>query len=113
MVTHISVGDQSPWLDVSTPRRAVRYEVPVLARRVAEPVSSLKAAFGRAVQGLRTRAGYSPEQLGARAGLPPADVAAIERGDHNVSLATLERLARAFGMRLSELLAEAERQRTL
>ena len=94
-----------------TPRR-VRYQLAVPIRRVTEPVVPLKVAFGRAVHRLRVAAGYSVEQLGARAGLHPTDVAAIERGDINLPLVTIERVAAALGVRVSELLAEAERQRT-
>jgi transcriptional regulator with XRE-family HTH domain len=85
--------------------------VPV--RRVAEPGLPIKIAFWRAVRRLRVAAGYSVEQISARAGLRPIDVLAIERGDQNLPLAVVERLAAALGVRASELLAEAERQRTL
>jgi len=89
----------------------VRYEFLVPVRWVAEPALPLKAALGRAVQRLRTAAGYSAEQLGTRAGLRPIDIVAIERGERNLPLTLMERLAAALDIRVSDLLADAERER--
>jgi DNA-binding XRE family transcriptional regulator len=87
------------------------YDVTVPMRRVAEPGLPLKIAFGRAVRRLRTSAGYSAEQLGARAGLSPVDVIAMERGDRNLPLAAIERIAAALVVPVSELLLKAEQER--
>lgn len=61
-------------------------------------------AFGKSVRARRERKGMSQEQLAERAGLHRTYVGAIERGERNVSLKNILRLARALGTRGSELL---------
>jgi transcriptional regulator with XRE-family HTH domain len=67
--------------------------------------------LGRAVQRLRRDAGYSQESLAETARMHRTYVGAIERGEKNISLSNLERLATALGIRPSELLVEAEKER--
>lgn len=88
-----------------------RYTVEIPVRRVAEPRLSIGQALGQALRRVRATAGLSEEQLGARAGLSPVQIAALERGEHGVSLAVVERLAGALGLQVWELLREAERER--
>ena len=94
-----------------TAARAVEYRMIPMVRRVAEPGLAIGVAFGRAVRRLRAAAGLSEEQLGTRAGLAPVRVAALEHGEGQVSLALVERLAGALGLRVWELLREMERER--
>jgi transcriptional regulator with XRE-family HTH domain len=68
---------------------------------VKEP-SSIQVVAG-AVRRLRRRHGWSQEELGGRAGLHRTYVGAIERAEENLTLTTLDKLARALGVRPPEL----------
>lgn len=65
-------------------------------------------AFGAAVRQLRTERGWSQEELAHRSGLHRNYVGGVERGELNPSLASLHKLARAFGVNASVLLIRAE-----
>lgn len=64
--------------------------------------------FGRAVRHLREQRGWSQEALAARAELNRSYMGEIERADVMPSLATADKLARALGLPLSDLIAHAE-----
>ena len=70
--------------------------------------SSIEVAFGRAARALRVERGISQERLAELAGLHRTYVGDVERGERNLSLVNIERLALALGVRPSELLARAE-----
>jgi transcriptional regulator with XRE-family HTH domain len=63
--------------------------------------------FGAGVRRARVKRGFSQEAFAAHAGLDRSYYGAIERGEFNVSLSTLEKLAAGLGMKPSELLALA------
>ena len=79
--------------------------------------SGLLLAFGSAVRQRREtlsgRSGdrLSQEELAERAGLHRTYVGSVERGERNVALINVDRLARALGLSASELMSEAERLR--
>ena len=60
--------------------------------------------FGDRVRQLRQAKGWSQEQLAARAGLQRTYVGGVERGERNISVRSLDKLARAFETALSDLL---------
>lgn len=60
-------------------------------------------AFGRNVRGRRERRGISQEQLAELAELHRTYVGAVERGERNVSLKNIVRLARALGTNAADL----------
>jgi transcriptional regulator with XRE-family HTH domain len=60
-------------------------------------------AFGLALKHWRRQTKLSQEQLAERAHLHRSYIADIERGARNASLKTLEKLARALELSLSEL----------
>ena len=53
-------------------------------------------------------AGMSQEQLGLEAGVQRNFISLIETGHNQPTISTVAKLARALGMRASELVAEAE-----
>lgn len=67
---------------------------------------SLLAAFGEALRAQRKERGLSQEELAARASLDRSYVGGVERGERNVSLVNLNKLARALDLTLAELLAD-------
>jgi transcriptional regulator with XRE-family HTH domain len=75
---------------------------------MAKEASPLTTALGAAVRSARRGQGYNQEAFAARAGLDRSYYGAIERGEFNVSLATLTKLAGALELTAAELLARAE-----
>lgn len=59
---------------------------------------SLATAVARTVKSLRTERGWSLDQLAARSGVSKGVLVALEQGRSNPNLATLARLADAFGV---------------
>lgn len=62
--------------------------------------------FGRRVRVLRDERGWSQEVLAEKAGIHRTYVGGIERGLRNVALVNIARIAKAFGLTLSEFFAE-------
>ncbi len=67
------------------------------------PIKPLSRSFGRHLRALRIKRDLSQEKLGMRARLSRNFIGEIERGERNVTLETLEKLARALGVDRSEL----------
>ena len=66
-------------------------------------MEEIRRRFGRAVRRRRERTGVSQEAFADHCGLHRTYWGAIERGERNVSLVNLEKIARAFKLSLSEL----------
>ncbi|MBI4446894.1 MAG: helix-turn-helix transcriptional regulator [Acidobacteria bacterium] len=66
--------------------------------------TGIRDRLGERVRYLRNSLGWSQEKLGEEAGMHPTYVGGIERGERNVSLENLAKLAEAFHITLSELL---------
>lgn len=65
--------------------------------------SRILIRFGDRIRNERMRRGISQEELGARAGVHRTYVGMIERGEKNITLLNIEKLARALGVRISVL----------
>ena len=63
--------------------------------------------FGKQLQRLRTRRGLTQEQLAVNAGLSRTFLTRLELGQHDPSLSTLVRLAKALRVSVTELLEES------
>jgi transcriptional regulator with XRE-family HTH domain len=70
----------------------------------------IRARFGRRLRELRRERGLSQEELAFRAGLHRTYVSSAERGERNVSLINIERLARALEIDMSDLFPPTEGQ---
>ncbi|MCA9117630.1 MAG: helix-turn-helix transcriptional regulator [Planctomycetaceae bacterium] len=68
----------------------------------------IRIRFGRRLRQLRTAAGVSQEKLGELSGLHRAFVSMVERGERNVTIATVEKLARGLKCRMADLMPDAE-----
>jgi len=62
----------------------------------------MRARFGRRLRELRRDRGLSQEELAFRSGLHRTYVSSAERGERNVSLVNIERLARALEISISD-----------
>lgn len=67
-------------------------------------MSDLKRLIGNRVRILRKEKGLSQEQLGFKAQLHHTYVGAVERGEKNISIDSLERLSEGLGVGLGEIL---------
>ena len=64
--------------------------------------------FGETLRAYRSEAGLSQEKLAAKAGLDRTYVGGAERGERNVALVNIARLADALGIRPAQLLEPFE-----
>jgi transcriptional regulator with XRE-family HTH domain len=67
------------------------------------PSSTPKLLFGKALGALREERGYSQEELAERAGLHRNYVGRIERGERNVALENIVKLAKALSVKSRDL----------
>jgi len=65
-------------------------------------------AFGAAVRALRVERGFAQESFAMHARMDRSYYGAIERGEFNVSLETIVRLAAALAVSAASLLARAQ-----
>ena len=66
--------------------------------------ATLRERLARNVRLLRVMRGWSQEVLAQEAGLERTYVGAVERAERNLTLASMEKLARALGVEVGELL---------
>lgn len=105
-------GTYRPWMYCPRPH-IVRLFV---TAKLSEPYESMSPpsgqelleTFGRSLREKRKRQGLSQEELAARASLDRSYVGGIERGERNVSLENLAKLARGLDISLSELFSGIE-----
>jgi transcriptional regulator with XRE-family HTH domain len=71
-------------------------------------MSTLRRQVGLAVRRLRESEGLSQERFAAIVGVHRTFIGTVERGETNISLDNLERIAEALGRSPSQLLKAAE-----
>ncbi len=59
--------------------------------------------FGQKVRDERLKQSLSQEELAAKAGVHRTYIGMIERGEKNITLMNIERIAKALGLAISEL----------
>lgn len=64
----------------------------------------IKIEVGLRLRRLREKAGWSQEELGFRSGLHRNYIGDIERGERNVAVVNVAKLAKALGVRPRDLL---------
>ncbi len=70
----------------------------------------LQKRLGRAIRRLRTAAGYSQEDFAVVVGVHRTYMGAVERGEVNISLRNIEKIAGSLEITASKLLREAEKE---
>lgn len=90
-------------VDCSAPYRK-HVGVPNLSRNRQDPVL---IALGEALRRIRLEKAISQEKLALLAEVDRSYVGRVERGDNNVAVLTLSRLARAMDISMAELMAAA------
>lgn len=85
-------------------RLADYQEVPNLSSYRQDPAL---VSLGEAIRRIRVSAGISQEQLALKADVDRSYVGRVERGDNNVAMLTLLRIAAALGVTAAELLEQA------
>jgi transcriptional regulator with XRE-family HTH domain len=63
----------------------------------------IRAKFGKRIRELRSGTGWSQERLAHEAGLHTTYISSVERGERNISLVNIQKLARALRVKLDEL----------
>jgi transcriptional regulator with XRE-family HTH domain len=69
-------------------------------------VSDARKVFASRLRQIRQGKGLSQEELADRAGLHRTYVGSVERGERNISIDNIERLAKALEIDIIELLKE-------
>ena len=69
-------------------------------------MESIERRFGRRIRELRERARWSQERFAEACGLHRTYIGGIERGERNVSLVNIERIAMALGMPIAALFTD-------
>jgi transcriptional regulator with XRE-family HTH domain len=69
-------------------------------------MEDIRARFGRAVRSRRHAFGVSQEEFADLCGLDRTYIGGVERGERNIALVNIERIAKAFKISLSDLFRE-------
>jgi DNA-binding XRE family transcriptional regulator len=69
------------------------------------PMQDIRKRFGDRIRALRNDQGWSQEEFADRAGLHRTYIGSVERGEQNLSLINIERLAATLGISLAQLFA--------
>jgi transcriptional regulator with XRE-family HTH domain len=80
-----------------------------LARLIFVPRHGLSSTFGPLVKKHRLAKKLSQEELAEKADVHPTYIGLLERGQRIPGIDVAERLAKAFGIKFSQLVAEGER----
>jgi len=75
---------------------------------VRKSSDSLRSVLAENIKTFRKEKGVSQEELAELCGLHRTYIGSVERHERNVTLSTLEVLASAFGVTVSELLTKHE-----
>lgn len=67
-------------------------------------MQELKKKIGNRVRELRAKQGWSQEEFAARCKIHRGHMGQIERGEKNVSIATLVKISKGLGMTVSAIL---------
>lgn len=69
-----------------------------------ERQQQIKKEFGERVRSIRAQKGLSQEELALVCGLDRSYIGGVERGERNISLINIHKIAEALGVQAGELL---------
>jgi transcriptional regulator with XRE-family HTH domain len=69
-------------------------------------LSEIQTRFGERLRAVRTKKQISQEALADKAGLHRTYVSSVERGERNVTITTIEKLAKALGVAPADLMPD-------
>jgi transcriptional regulator with XRE-family HTH domain len=69
---------------------------------------SISIYFGRRIKLLRTEKGLTQEALASLSGLDRSYIGGVERGDRNISLINISKIAHALNISLSSLFMDVD-----
>jgi len=72
-------------------------------RQKSKPNHALREKLGRRIRDLRKAAGFSQEDLGFKANIHRTYIGSVERGEQNISLDNIGKLAKSLKIPLSDL----------
>jgi transcriptional regulator with XRE-family HTH domain len=70
---------------------------------IKDMARDIRYYFGQRIREIREQRGLSQEDLGMKAKIHRTYIGSVERGEQNISIVNIERLARALGVSLAEL----------
>lgn len=70
------------------------------------PVSDYRVVLGAAIRQKRKRSGFTQQVLAEKADLTPNYIGLVERGEEHISLLSLQRVAKALGVRVRDLVKD-------
>ena len=73
--------------------------------------SGAQLLFARNMRRIRLDKKLTQENVAEAAGLHPNYISSVERGERNISIGNIERIACALGVPMTELLSEPEKPR--
>lgn len=68
----------------------------------------VQSLIGQAIRNERTRKGLSQEDLAFKCGLHRTYIGSVERGERNISIVNLVKIAEALGVTAKDLMGEAK-----
>lgn len=68
---------------------------------------TIRNKLGKRVRELRKQRGWSQEELASKAGLHRTYIGSVERGEQNVSIDNIERLAKTLGVSIGTLFKDS------
>lgn len=101
MLSNVIIITESDVIVLFTDCRVIDYIFPTVG--VGAMAVNILQKFGRRVREVRKSKGLSQEELGFQAGIHRTYVGAVERGEQNISLKNIEKLAKALGVKVGEL----------
>jgi len=92
-----------PCQDIDTHRLCYGVNFFYRISQKVEHMSKIRESFGKRVKELRKAKKMSQEELGERVGLHYTYVGGVERGERNISLESIEKIAKGLEVNIGEL----------